>query len=103
MTLCQPVCKSTIFATSHIVSKGLIAVCTYCLVMISIDLSETTQKSTLDIWDKIQDNLFSDKEICLRLNFVSDWICLRLNFVLDYIPQLYFICNHIIILVKDLN
>ena len=69
----------------------LVAVYTYCLVMISIDLSETTQKSALEIRDNIRDKIqsetkfktifFSDKivfpdkkENCLRLEFVSDGI-----------------------------
>ena len=32
---------------------GITAVCIYCLVMISIDRSETAQKSTLEIQDKL--------------------------------------------------
>ena len=37
----------------------LVAVCIYRLVMISIDLSETTQKSTLEIRDKIYSKINS--------------------------------------------
>ena len=32
----------------------IIVVCIYCLVIINIDLSETTQKSALEIQDKMQ-------------------------------------------------
>ena len=40
-----------------------------------------------NIWDKFfSDNFFSDK----------DFFFLGLNFVSDYIPQLYFVCNHLI-------
>ena len=44
----------------------------------------------------------------LRLNFVSDWIlswtgfCLGMDFVWDYISQLYFVCNHLIWLLRSL-
>ena len=34
--------------------QNIIAVCIYRLVIMSIDLSETTQKSALEIRDKIQ-------------------------------------------------
>ena len=96
---------------------SFIAAYIYRSVMISIDLSETahfahwkseTMYKTI-FFDKIYyltKNLFLG--FCLRLNFfVSDWIlsstvfclwtgaCLGLNFVLDYIPQLYFVCNHL--------
>ena len=88
----------------------LIAVCMYRLVIISIKRSETAQKSTLEIQDKIQSEIFlsdGQKFLFFRLNFVSDCICLRLNlswtefclrlnFVLDYILQLYFVCNLLI-------
>ena len=82
----------------------VIAVCICRLVKIAIDLSETAQKSALQIRDKVQSETKSE-------NFLSDnfffeekhsWIlsqtefCLGLTFVLDYIPQLYFICNHLI-------
>ena len=30
-------------------------------------------------------------------NFFFLRLCLRLNFVSDYIPQLYFVCNHLIV------
>ena len=102
-----------------------IAVCIYRLMMISIERSETAQKSALEIrhkfsprqnavWDKIKsENFFpmvgiffwtefclglylSQTEFCLRLDCVLDWICLGLNFVSDYIPQLYFVCNLLI-------
>ena len=82
----------------------------YRLVMISIDLSETTQKSTLEIRDKIQskiksENFFSKKKKkkLLEKNFVRKRILgffLGLNFVSDYIPQLYFVCNHLILLIS---
>ena len=29
--------------------------------------------------------------------------CLRLNFFLKYIPQLYFICNHLITLIGEIR
>ena len=58
--------------------------------MIGIDLSETAQKSTLEVWDKIQsEKFFSNKIIFpikkilrfyLRLNFVSDWISSRITY-----------------------
>ena len=72
----------------------------YRLVMISIDLSEKAQKSTLEIQDKIQseiksENFFPDKTIFLtKKKFLR--FCLGLNFVSDYIPQLYFVCTHLI-------
>ena len=100
----------------------VIAVCVYRLVMISIERSETGQKSTLEIRDKfslrqnaVQDKFQSENFFLMvgiffffRLNFVSDCIffglnlsqtefCLRLNFVSHYIPQLYFVCNHLIV------
>ena len=61
--------------------------------MISIDLSETASLCALEIRDKFFSNkiFFPDKFFFLGLNF-----CLRLNFVSDYIPQLYFVCNHLI-------
>ena len=56
-------------------------------------MSETTQKSALEIQDKIQsetksENFFPDKKTLLKkiLGF-----CLGLNFVSDYILQLYFV------------
>ena len=80
-----------------------IAVCTYRLMMISIERSEADQRSTLEIWDKfsprqnaVWDKIQSERNF-FELNFVSDCICLRLNFVSDYIPQLYFICNLLIL------
>ena len=65
------------------------------ILMISIDLSETAHfvhwKSETTSERKIfSDNFFFlTKYIFHRLNFVSD-------FVSDYIPQLYFVCNHLI-------
>ena len=59
----------------------IIAVCTYHLVMISTDLSETAQKSALEIRDKIQSetkskNFFFQQIFFLMkekfLDFVSD-------------------------------
>ena len=35
-------------------AQSMIAVCAYHLVVISIEMSETAQKSTLEIQDKIQ-------------------------------------------------
>ena len=32
------------------------------------------------------------------LDFVLDWILSQSQFVSDYIPQLYFVCNHLICL-----
>ena len=63
--------------------EPIIMVCTYLLVMISIDLSELT----LCTGNPRQRLIF------LGLNFVSD-------FVWDYILQLYFICNHLISLIR---
>ena len=76
-----------------------------CLVMISIDLSQTshfahwkykTMSETNFFSDNFYfDNFFFNKKsfsrtgFCLRLNFVSD-------FVSDYIQQLYFGCNYLI-------
>ena len=93
---------------------NVIAVCIYHLVMISIDLSETTQKSALEIWDKFslrqisdwenireffsRQNSFSDKFLFFWQLFFSTEFCLGLNFVSDYIPQLYFVCNLLIFL-----
>ena len=74
-----------------------IAVCISRLVMISIDLSETTQKSTIEIRDKIQSETISENFFFSNKNFFatknpnfirkkfSDF-CLGLNFVSDYIP-----------------
>ena len=83
---------------------GIIAVCTYRLVMISIERSETAQKSTLEIrdkfslrqnavWDKIQSKnffltvgkFFFLDWILSQTVFVSDFICLGLNFVSFYL------------------
>ena len=61
-------------AKCYISVRHLIAVCIYRLVMISIDLSETTQ---------ISENFF------IKFFF-------QLNFVSNYITQLYFVCNHLI-------
>ena len=59
----------------------IFAVCTFRLVMISIDLSETTEKSVLEIQDNIRDkiqsktksetNFFSDKKLFFS-KFFSD-------------------------------
>ena len=60
-------------------SLEIIAVCTYCLVMISIERSETAQKSALEIREKMQSKtkcslrLFFDgqkKKFFFGLNFV---------------------------------
>ena len=80
---------------------SLIAVCTYRLMMISIERSKTAEKSTLEIRDKfsLRQNAVQDKiqfenffpmvgnnlfwtEFCLRLNLSQT------EFVSDYIPQL---------------
>ena len=50
---------------------------------------------TLEIQDNIRDNFFSDKIVFPTKNYFMEF-CLGLNFVSDYIPQLYFICNHLI-------
>ena len=68
---------------------GLIAVCIYCLVMISIDMSETAHfvhwKS-----ETMSEAIFFRQTIFLS-DFVSESIfCFGLNFVSDYILQLYF-------------
>ena len=60
--------------------------------MISIDLSETTQKSALEIRDNVRDKIQSQTKS--KTNF-----CLGLDFVSDYILQLYFGCNHLIIII----
>ena len=94
----------------------IIAVCTYRLVMISIERSETAQKSALEIqgkfsprqnavWDKIQSEtkfslriffLMVRKKNFFRPNLVSDWICLRLNFVSDWIClKLNFVLDYV--------
>ena len=49
-----------------------IAVHIYCLVMISIDLSETAKKSTLEIRDKIQSKTKCRLKQNLVQNFVPD-------------------------------
>ena len=59
----------------------IIAVCTYRLVMISIERSETAQKSALEIQDKMQSKMkfslriffqWSETKKFFGLNFVSD-------------------------------
>ena len=63
----------------------------YRLVMISIERSETAQKSALEIRDKIQsENFFPTvgifffwTEFCLRLYLSQTEFCLGLNFVSD--------------------
>ena len=65
---------------------GLIAVCMYHLVMISIVLSETAH---FVHW---KSERTSETIFFLTKNLV-------LNFVLDYILQLYFACNHLICLI----
>ena len=93
-------------------------VCTYRLVMISIDLSKTTfdKKSTLEIQDKIQSNTKSEKFFFQQNFFLiknlfptkkkkkkkkkKSWILSWIEFVSDYIPQLYFACNYFIRLVN---
>ena len=78
-------------------------VCIYCLVMISIERSDTTQKSALEIWGKfsLRQNVVQDKIqsenffpmvrkkfldwILSQTVFVSDWILSRAEFVLDWI------------------
>ena len=81
----------------------------YCLVMISINLSETAyfvhwKSETMFETNYFLTIFFSNKNFFLnfflRLNFVLDWILSQTEFVLDfvsdYIPQLYFVCNHLI-------
>ena len=72
--------------------EGIIAVCVCPSV---IDLSETAHfahwKSKTRSETFFSDNFFPIKSIFLRF-------CLGLNFVWDYIPQLYFVCNHLILL-----
>ena len=63
---------------------SLVAVCIYRLVLIRIDLSETTKKSALEIRDKIQ----SEKKFNRRQKFFPNNIF--------YIPQFYLVCNHLI-------
>ena len=73
---------TVIFQITIKCAVALIAVCVYRLLMISIDLSETTQKSTLEIQDKIQSetkfsprqnlNFFSDNYFFFQRKFVSD-------------------------------
>ena len=64
------------------------------IVMISIERSETSQKSTLEIRDKMQ----SKTKLILRIFFpmVGENFFFGLNFVSDYILQLYFVCNLLI-------
>ena len=89
--------------------------------MVGIERSETAQKSTLEIQDKMQSEtkfnpriFFSDgqkfffqtefclrlylsqTEFCLGLNLSQTRLCLGLNFVSDYIPQLYLVSNLLI-------
>ena len=90
--------------------------------MISIERSETAQKSTLETRDKfsprqnaVQDKIQSENffqtvrkfllwtEFYLRLYLSWNEFCLGLNFVLDYIPQLYFVCNILIIYIPSLS
>ena len=61
----------------------VIAVFTYRLVMISIDLSETVKKKCTEnfVGKKILD--FVSDEFFLGLNLSQTEFCLRLNFVLD--------------------
>ena len=85
--------------------------------MISIDLSETAQKKCTgnprqclrqkSVRDKIENffssKIFSDKIFFQTKNCQSlSWteFCLELDFFSDYIPQLYFVCNHLIYLVS---
>ena len=94
----------------------LVAICIYCLVMISIERSKTAQRSALEIqgkfslrknavWDKIQFENFSwwSENFFFELNFVLDCICLGLNFVSDYILQLYFTCNLLIFFASKMS
>ena len=83
--------------------------------MISIERSETAQKSALEIRDKFspRQNAVRDKIPSIFFPMVRNFFffffqtefCLGLNlpqteFVSDYIPQLYFVCNLLISLVN---
>ena len=48
----------------------IIEVCIYRLVIISIDLSETTQKSTLEIREKIQSETKSENFFSNNISFL---------------------------------
>ena len=50
---------------------------------------------TLEIRNNVRDNFFLTKFFFQQKNIFLGF-CLRLNFVSDYIPQLYFVCNHLI-------
>ena len=74
------------------------------LVMISIDLPDTAHFGYCQSETK-SETIFFPTKLCLDkkyFSFFSYWIlsqsgfCLKLNFVSDYIPQLYFVCNHLI-------
>ena len=75
----------------------------YRLVMVSIDLSETAhfahwKSETTSETNFFVTKFFSNKKFFFSY-FVSDWIfCLGLNFASDYIPQLYFVFNHLLYL-----
>ena len=73
----------------------------YRLVMISIDLSETTHfvhwKSETTSKTILFGQFFFQQKFFCQI-FSQTEFCLELNFVLDYIPQLYFVCNHLIVL-----
>ena len=78
--------------------------------MISIDLFRDNSKKARWKSETKSENFFSDKTIfliekeilrfCLLLNLSVTEFCLGLNFVSDYMPQLYFVCNHLIYSVK---
>ena len=88
------ICCNIEFQKCAMLDNCITAVCIHRLVMVSIDLSETTQPKT-----KSETILFSDKIFFLTKKMSLTGYCLVLNFVSDlvsnYIPQLYFVCNHL--------
>ena len=71
-----------------------IAVCIYRLVMINIDLSETTQKSALEIQDKFQsdtksENFFFQQNFFPDKNFFQTEFCLGLHTTVVFCMQLF--------------
>ena len=93
--------KQILYQNVHVpISKriSLVAVCTYCLVMISIERSKTAQKSTLEIRDKFgpRQNTVRNKIQSENFSRWSENFFFGVNFVSDYIPQLYFVCNLLI-------
>ena len=83
-------CRGAKLHISSAIGAFIIAVCIYRLVMRSIDLSETAHFAHWKSGTTSKTIFFLTKKI-----FFSDFF-LRLNFVSDYIPQLYFVCNHLI-------